>query len=321
MKKIASALFAVALAVGALGAQAAAAQPVRMLFIGNSFTYGAHSAAQWYGAAGVHDLNPPDRRGRTIGGVPGIFKAFTAQAGLDYDVSLETEPGKGLDFHIAERRALIDKPWDVVMMHGYSTLDQAHPGDPGLLIATTRDMTNILRSQNPSAKIYLMASWSRADMTYPAGTPWYGKPIQQMGRDVDAAYQLAMRGAPGVTGVAPVGLAFNRAIDSGVADDNPYDDLGASKIDLWTYDHYHASSAGYYLEALVDFGEVTGLDPLMLNPTDYVAEDLGLSPQQSKALQQIAHDELIAHGLALADKPPLVTPQPIPTVAPQPVVQ
>jgi hypothetical protein len=319
MRKFAPAL--AALAFGALAAGAAAAQPVRILFIGNSFTYGAHTAAQWYGAAAVHDLNPPDRRGRTIGGVPGIFKAFTVQVGLDYDVSVETEPGKGLDFHFAQRRALIEKPWDVVVMHGYSTLDKAHPGDPALLVASTREMTGLLLGSNPAAKIYLMASWSRADMTYPAGAPWYGKPIQQMGRDIDIGYQMAMRESPGVTGVVPVGLAFNRAIDAGIADDNPYDDVGARKIDLWTYDAYHASCAGYYLEALMDFGEVTGLDPLMLNPTDYVAEDLGISPEQSKALQQVAHDELAAHGVALLEQAPIVTPQPAPTVTPQPAIQ
>ena len=31
----------------------------------------------------------------TVGGVPAFFKAFTREAGLDYDVSLETVGGKG----------------------------------------------------------------------------------------------------------------------------------------------------------------------------------------------------------------------------------
>lgn len=267
-----------------------------ILFIGNSFTFGAHSAAKHYHPETVHDLNPPDERGETIGGVPALFKAFTREAGLDYDVSLETVGGKGLDYHLAEKRTLIDKPWDFVVGHGFSTLDAEHPGDPALLVSSTLRMDKMLAAKNPQVKFYLLATWSRADMTYPAGKPWSGKPIQQMGKDLEAAYEQAARGAPHVAGIIPMGLAWNNAIDTGVADDNPYDDLGASKMDLWAYDHYHASSYGYYLEALLDFGKVTGRDPLSLAAVDNVAEDLGISRAQAHALQKIAHDTLTAQG-------------------------
>src|SRR3546814_11654997 len=85
-------LFGKALAIaGALAAAAPAwsAEPQTVLFIGNSFTFGANSAAIRYRADSVEDLN-----GDGIGGVPALFKAFTEQAGLDYRVSLETSPGK-----------------------------------------------------------------------------------------------------------------------------------------------------------------------------------------------------------------------------------
>ena len=62
-----------------------------------------------------------------------------------------------------------------------------------------------------------------------------------MGKDVQAAYEQALKEEPRYAGIVPVGLAWNRAIDTGVADDNPYDDIDASKIDLWAYDHYHGS--------------------------------------------------------------------------------
>ena len=58
----------------------------------------------------VHDLNPPDKLGRTIGGVPALFKEFTKEAGLDYDVSLETVGGKGFDYHMAEKSACSTSP-------------------------------------------------------------------------------------------------------------------------------------------------------------------------------------------------------------------
>lgn len=262
-----------------------------ILFVGNSFTFGAGSAAHYYRSDTVTDLNPPDAKGRTTGGVPAFFKAFTKQAGLDYTVSVETVGGKGLDFHLAEKRALLDKPWDVVVMHGYSTLDQAKPGNPALLIASAKQIADMFRAKNSKADVWLTATWSRADQTYPDGKPWHGKPIQQMGKDLAVAYDTAARNAR-ATGVVPMGLAWNRAIDTGVADDNPYDGIAAGKINLWTNDSYHASAYGYYLEALLVFGRVTATDPLSLGDSETVGEDMGFSKPQVHALQQIAHDQL-----------------------------
>lgn len=263
-----------------------------ILFVGNSFTYGANSPAHYYKAETVTDLNGLVN-GKAVGGVPAIFKAFTREVGLDYDVSLETVGGKGMDFHYAEKRALLDKPWDVVVMHGYSTLDINHPGDPALLVASAKQMSDMFRAKNPRSEIWLTATWSRADQTYPDGKTWQGKPIQQMGTDIAAGYALAA-GASAATGVVPVGQAWNRAIDTGVADGNPYDGIDAGKLDLWSWDHYHASIHGYYLEALMVFAKVTGKDPLSLGDAETVADDMGFSKPQTHALQQLAHDQLAA---------------------------
>ena len=180
------------------------------------------------------------------------------------------------------------------MLQSFSTLDAAKPGDPALLIRYTQAFADTLTARNPRAKIYLDATWSRADLTYPAGKPWSGKPIEQMGIDIAAGYDAALKAAPKVAGVIPVGLAFNRAIASGLADPNPYDGIGPGKINLWAYEGYHASAYGYYLEALLVFGQVTGRDPLSLGEKERVAADFGFSPAQAKALQQIAHDQLAA---------------------------
>jgi hypothetical protein len=282
--------FGLALAL-LLAATPASAKTI--LFVGNSFTFGAGSAAHYYKSETVTDLNPPDAKGRTTGGVPAFFKSFTKQAGLDYQVSLETVGGKGMDFHFAEKRSLLDKPWDVVVMHGYSTLDIDHPGNPALLISSAKQMTDMFRAKNPKADVWLTATWSRADQTYPEGKPWHGKPIQQMGTDIAVAYAQAAKNAH-ATGMVPMGLAWNRAMAAGVADDNPYDGIAPGKINLWTHDNYHASAFGYYLEALLVFGRVTGKDPLSLGDSETVAEDMGFTKPQTKALQQIAHDELAA---------------------------
>ena len=68
--------------------------------------------------------------------------------------------------------------------------------------------------------------------------------------------------------------------------------IEAGKLNLWTYDHYHASTHGSYLEALVVFGSLTGRDPRSLGENECSAYELGLSRQQAKALQQVAFDQL-----------------------------
>jgi hypothetical protein len=188
-----------------------------------------------------------------------------------------------------------------VVGHGFSTLDQAHPGDPALLIKSTKEMADMFHAQNPRVKFYLLATWSRADLVLgpTAPAPWKGTPIAQMGADIEKGYEAAAKNAGSeVAGVIPMGLAWNTAIDQGVADGNPYDDLGASKMNLWAYDSYHASSYGYYLEAALDFGKVTGQDPMILavKGKDHVAEDLGISPTQQRQLLKLAHDALAKSG-------------------------
>ena len=272
-----------------LGLGVMQAQPVTsVLFVGNSFTYGAGSPVMFYRSGTVTDLNDEG-----IGGVPALFKSFTTQAGLNYDVSLETRGGSGLEFHLENKRDVLGKrAWDTVVMHGQSTLDFEKPGDPAKIVTMSRQMAEFFRERNPKVQLYLMATWSRADQTYKGTGPWFGKPIEAMARDVRAAYDKAAAGAPGVKAVIPVGEAWTRAMQAGVADPNPYDGIEAGKVDLWTYDHYHASTHGYYLEALVVFGTLTGRDPRSLGDTECSAYELGLPRAEVKALQQIAFDQL-----------------------------
>jgi hypothetical protein len=275
----------------ALAATASGAPP-SVLFIGNSFTFGAGSAVHFYRAGTVTDLN-----GHGKGGIPALFRAFANQAGLDFDVALETQPGSGLEFHLEQRRAeLTGRAWDTVVMHGQSTLDFARPGDPTKLIETSARMAALLREKNPKVAIYLLATWSRADQTYPADGTWAGKPIEAMARDVRAAYDRAAARID-ARGVLPVGEAWTRAMQSGVADPNPYDGIDAGRIDLWTYDHYHASAAGSYLEALVVFGALTARDPRSLGEFECAAYELGLSRPQAAALQRVAYEQLAASGI------------------------
>jgi hypothetical protein len=276
-----------------------------VVFIGNSFYFAAGSPVRFYRAHTVTDLN-----GEGTGGMPALFKAFTAQAGRDFTVSLETSGGKNFDFHVQNKAALIGRPWDYVVTSGYSTLDQKKPGDPALLIRSAKELAELLHGKNPAVDIRLVATWSRADQTYPESGHWHGKPIEQMALDVRAAYDSAAAGTPFIHGVIPVGEAWNRAFKTGVADPNPYDGIAFGQLDLWTYDHYHASTFGYYLEALMVFGDLTGLDPRSLGKNERTALELGMSPAQATSLQQVAFEELAA----TKGRPPLqpFTPIPLP---------
>lgn len=277
----------VATLLTALGARAQAAESI--LFVGNSFTYGARSPVWKYRAQTVTDLN-----GGGVGGVPALFKLFTAEAKLSFAVSVETVGGRGLDFHLKAKAPLIDQAWDHVILQDYSTLDRAAPGDPSLLIARTRRLAEMLHSKNPRVDVLLTATWSRADQVYPVAGHWHGRPVRAMADDIDKAYDAAAAASPYVRGVIPVGEAWNRAFAVGFADPNPYDGVAPGMVNLWAWDNHHASALGYYLEALMVFGRVTGRDPSSLGPGETAAAELGLSPRQAAALQRIARDELNA---------------------------
>ena len=274
-----------------------------VLFIGNSFLFGSGSAVRFYRADTVTDLNHEG-----IGGVPALFKSFARQAGLDYDVSLETRGGSGLDFHLANKLTEIgSRPWDTVVMHGFSLLDAEKPRDPAKLIATSKQMADFLRGKNPNVNIFLISTWPRADHVYPEKGAWHGQNVDAMTRDVRAAYDQAAKNA-GIKSVIPVGESWLRAMQAGVADPNPYDGIAAGQLNLWTHDSYHASTHGYYLQALVIFGTLTGKDPRSLGDNECSAFELGMSRAEVKSLQQVAFDQLGAAVTAA----PKVSAKPVP---------
>ncbi|MDB5849121.1 MAG: hypothetical protein JWP29_2873, partial [Rhodoferax sp.] len=84
-------------------AGAAHADPISILFVGNSYTFGRVDPVMSYNAANVNDLtgpmynnpaNPNAQNGANPyephpwGGVAGIFKKMTDEKGLDYNVSI-----------------------------------------------------------------------------------------------------------------------------------------------------------------------------------------------------------------------------------------
>jgi len=125
----------------------ALADSKKVLFIGNSFTYGATGSAQFYHPENVRDLNQEG-----IGGVPSIFKTLAKQANMDFDISLETIPGSGLDTHFDKKLKLIDRKWDIVIMQSYSTLDAKNPNNPAKLIEYSQKLAQTFKAKKQKSR-------------------------------------------------------------------------------------------------------------------------------------------------------------------------
>ena len=171
-------------------------------------------------------------------------------------------------------------------------------------------MSTFLQQLNPNVEVFLSATWSRADLIYQADRPWSGTPIEKMALDLRAGYDKAAAAAPAVKAVNGVGEAWTRAMVLGIADTNPYDGIEFGKISLWSWDYYHASDYGYYLQALVVFGNLTGIDPRSLGQNECSSFELGMSPREVNMLQQAAFDQLVSENSENKVKAaPLILPQ------------
>jgi hypothetical protein len=194
-------------------------------------------------------------------------------------------------------------------------------------------------NKNAAAKVYLMQTWARPDMVFPhlstvadANYPTVpdGRPIvdtsnpafpngfpdtlyyQQEGlagmtADLRAAFAAKAQANAGFAGVIPVGEAFQRAVDTGIAKaDGFYTAEGVysmlvpqDKVNLWWDDYLHASKYGSYLSALVIFGKLTGINPATFGATEKAAADLGIGPGDAVKLQRVAWEQLAAEGMPL----------------------
>ena len=117
------------------------AAPVTVLFVGNSFTFANNNPAMHYNAGAVRDMTAPvpgtsfentdgsrPYQPHPWGGVPGIFKKLTDQAGLDYEVSLSTRNAASLRGHFLNtnpadwdlRGNIASQTWDKVVLQEQS---------------------------------------------------------------------------------------------------------------------------------------------------------------------------------------------------------
>lgn len=282
-------------------------QPTVILFVGNSFFHGAFEPVLSYNAAAVTDENyrpadagrrrqfDHDQRG-PWGGIPGIFKQLTDEAGLNYEVHLEAISGQTLKFHYDSALAIIQQPrWNKVVLHDYSTgpVPTRHGGQPARFFEYATRLEQAVHGANPKAKVYLYETWARADLTYPADKAYSGLPLDSMTTDLHVAYYQEAARNKHFAGVAPAGDAWLWAIEQGVALPNPYSPE-PGKVDLWAPDHYHPSVYGAYLNACVLLARITHYDPRKLGAHEQAAAALGIAPEVAVQLQRIAHEQVRA---------------------------
>ncbi|RYY14792.1 MAG: SGNH/GDSL hydrolase family protein [Cytophagaceae bacterium] len=301
-------LLLAALPLGSFAHPTPPAKPTVILFVGNSFFHGAFAPVLNYNAAAITDENyQPNRTGQRRrqyeheegpwGGIPGIFKKLTDEAGLNYEVHLEAISGQTLKFHYDSALAVIKQPkWNAVVLHDYSTgpVPARHGGQPARFYTYATQLEQAVHQANPQAKLYLYETWVRADQTYPEGKGYSGLPLDSMQADLHRAYYQEAAQNKGFAGVAPAGDAWLRAIRQGVADPNPYDAAEPGKVDLWGRDHYHPSAYGAYLNACVLLAKITGADPRKLGRQEQAAAALGIAPEVAVQLQKVAWEQVKA---------------------------
>jgi autotransporter-associated beta strand protein len=268
-----------------------------ILFVGNSFTHGNNEPAISYNNANITDEN-----GTGYGGVPGIFKKLTTQAGLNYAVSIEAVSAETLSWHYANKAAIIGQSkWQIVVLQELSTgpLPTAHGGNPSDFYAGADNLQNLVLANNSAAKILLYETWTSPAS---ASNQNYNGVLQAMQDDLTSAYFNAFY-TFGFTTVARVGDAFMRCVDQGLADPNNSGAPGT--FNIWsTADNRHASQYGSYLSAAIFFEKITGLDPRTLSvASGSAASDLGISATDGANLNRIAYE---------------ITALPDPTPAPAP---
>ena len=287
------------------------------------------------------------------GGIPGIFLKLTQEAGLNYNVSINTIASATLNGtwrNSTNLPVISASKWDRVVLqeqsftpvpttitvNGATVTTRGNPANfnTGVQAIVNSLHTNDALAGRPDAKVTLYQTQPLASYAYlstnPAAPifgssagitggnnnqPYVGDPdpVRRMAADLHDAYITAAANANALgksfVDVALAGDAWITAMNKGIAVMNPYlpGALSGAQVDLWdsnaldacctTPIGYHPSLYGAYLNALVLFETITGVDPRTLgdetNPNSAfyqtsAAFSLGISPDIAAALETVA---------------------------------
>ncbi len=228
------------LALCQIAALACAREPLKILFIGNSFTYGGPISELVQNNAVTDSQPAPQVQSVAIG-------------------------GKSLSFHRTNPDTIsaIDKGnWDFVVLQDYSTRPTDNIGDPAGFKTDAAALYDHIKKNSPKAKIVMYQTWARHEKNdmYPDKFSSRDEMQQQLIRhyhDCVENYIPANAGSTIKTDVllAPAGEAWH---------ENYHD----RNLMLHDTDLYHAGTMGQYLNALIIYSTiyqrpVAGLKPLL----------------------------------------------------------
>jgi len=256
-----------------IAAASQASLPARaddVLFIGNSFTFGATA--------------PEVQKN---GGVPKLFAEIAAAKGRQVSTSAVTAGGKDWAWHLAQpatEKALGSKPWTWVVLQDFSTRP-THLGNVEQFVHDGETFSEKIAQGSPHAGIVLYETWARPPGMFYLLKPPFGP--EEMMRELHESYgrlrdDLAAKNSNREARVAPVGTAF--ALD---AAKYPAINLNAS-------DKHHATAEGYYLAALVIY-ETIYHDSAKGAPTSFFHGELVIPADDAAKLEEIA-DEVAGGG-------------------------
>lgn len=222
------------------GASAAAED---VLFIGNSYTYGAKEPEV-----------------QKLGGVPKLVELIAASKGRAISTEMLATGGKDLGFHLQQPETepkVRSKKWGGVVLQDFSS-KATRAGNVEEFFQNGATFYKLVREVVPDARVVLYETWARGE-----ASPVYSKTPKpnafmnpaEMTSEVVRNYTEQERRLeaiePGEQVVlAPVGAAFQLCKET-------YPEIG-----LYTEDNHHASAAGLYLSALVIYATLSGDSPL-----------------------------------------------------------
>lgn len=248
-----------------------AADTTRVLFIGNSFTYGNM--------------------------VPDIVKGIAQKGGFVMEYTMHAPPGATIGDTAQGTYAHMENPtvfehirkggWDYVIVQDNQGRFIYNYGYFHPACRTMEGHKKLMDStlfHNPCAKMVWFSGWA-----FKNGAPPYGNTGIELIDRIDANYQFLNDSLHQV--ISPIGAAWRRSV------------LTQPSVNLWDADEAHASVNGSYLTAAVLFTTMFREDPRPLN------FDNGLPAARAENFRKIAfetvkdsfsHDNLSSTTLALS---------------------
>ena len=254
------------------------------------------------------------------GGIPGIFAELAHEANLPYDVHMEAISATTLakNYSVASN-VIAQSLWDDVILQEASfepissSLSHNSKSDPQAFCSAVETIEREVHAAAPHANVFLYATWAPADTawldTTADGAPFSSGEFLRYLAKLTAAYHDAYWSAAAHDGhilnIAPAGDAWARAWREGVANPDPY--TGSAPGVALSFDYqpgsqpstrniptdagfHHPSKYGAYLNGLVLFETITGMDVRRFGQHERAAKDLGIDEQTAVELQRVARE-------------------------------